>query len=112
MGKLVDGYIECCLYIPDTPCSRGGRFHIILTPDGHVWLREGVEEKHPECFIPEPKKGAFVRVLLFQPTAHKEFLCVVDPDYSSHYILVVDGRGKEWVVSRNNVELISVPENR
>ena len=48
--KLKPDYTECHMHIPDTPAYRGGPFLVILTPDGHVWPREGAEEKHPECF--------------------------------------------------------------
>ena len=51
MEKLVGGYVERRVYGRD----QKGAMYIIITPDGHVWPREGAEQKHPECFVSEPK---------------------------------------------------------
>lgn len=111
--KLAEDYIECCAYIPDTPCGRGGRFYVIITPDGHIWPREGAEEKHPECFAPEPKlpefrKGDLLRVWIY---GYRRFVIMSGYSETTGWLQVECADGKIRSVNPTNAqaELIDRP---
>ena len=83
--KLKAGYVERRTY----ERHKTGPVYIILTPDGHVWPREGAEEKHPECFEYEFQVGDWVirnrcyyRIrLIYHNIQEAVLLYGSDPDY-------------------------------
>lgn len=111
--KLKAGYVERRVYGRD----RRGAMYIILTPDGHVWPREGAEEKHPECFEPEQKcpfqKDDWIRGPLWRNgQSVKTFLRVFDPTFSDQDISALDGKGGLYLIRKIDAELIECSPSR
>jgi len=115
--KLKPDYTECYAYIPDTPPGHRGCFHIILTPDGHVWPREGAEEKHPECFVhelPEIQLRAYVQYIGCSYGNYGTVAAIENSKSEPYKVTWADAgiAGIHWH-SRNELRLImNPPENK